>query len=232
MTDQERIFAVCVISASWFKFLDKKEGIHTKKVSGRQLLITNPSERITEMKPNKICKRSFIMAMALAAVFALTAAWPRTAAAAGPQECSLIGTWYGNAGPLKWLGVQTAGTHDKNGEMLLHWVQVRDDLVTAYGYFPSATRITDGRGVWEMTARDEYKYTWYAYGISSSEDPPVYSVRVSGLATNTDCNNTAIDFKYEIFPGFVLPQNMTETDLFITDVAAETRVPLTVTPTP
>lgn len=96
MTDQKRIFGGSVMSASWFKFFDKKEGMHTKKVSSRQL--TNPSERTTEMKPNKICKRSFIMAIALAAVFALAAVWPRPAVAVGPAECSLIGTWYGEAG--------------------------------------------------------------------------------------------------------------------------------------
>ncbi len=175
------------------------------------------------------------MAMALAAVLALAAAWPLTAAAVGPEECGLIGTWYGNAGPLKWLGVHT-GTTITGGEMALQWVRVRDYLVTAYDVYPSATRITDGRGVWEMTARDEYKYTWYAYGIGTSADfPPVYSVRVSGTARNTDCNNTDIDFTYEIFDGFVLPQDMSGAVpvIAITDVARETRVPLTVvTPTP
>jgi hypothetical protein len=234
MTDQERIFAVCVISASRFKFLDKKEGIHKKKVSGRQL--TNPSERRTEMKPNKICKRSFIMAMALAAVCALAAAWPCAAAAAGPTECGLIGTWYGNAGsPLTWLGVHTAGSTNIKGEMVMHWVRVRDYLITAYGLYPDATRLTDGHGVWEKTVKDQYKYTWYAYGIGTSNDPPLFSVRVSGTATMTDCDNIAIDFTYEIFDGFVLPQDMSGVEPVgaITDVARETRVPLAVVaPTP
>jgi hypothetical protein len=182
------------------------------------------------MKPNKICKGSFIMAMALAAVFALAAAWPCTAAAAGPKECGLIGTWYGNAGsPLSWLGVHTAGSKITNGEMVMHWVRVKDYLLTLDGTYP-ATRLTDGHGVWEQTAKGKYKYTWYAYGIGTSNDLPLYSVRVSGTATNTDCDNIAIDFMYEIFDGFVLPQDMSGAVpvATITDVAGETRVPLTV----
>ncbi len=63
---------------------------------------------------------------------------------------------------------------------------------------------------------------------------PFYSVRVSGTATNTDCDNIAIHYTYEIFAGFVLPQDMSGLDPVgtITDVAGETRVPLTVVVTP
>ncbi len=242
MTDQERIFAVCVISASWFKFLDDKEGMHMKKVNGRQL--TNPSERTTEMKPNKICKRSFIMAMALAAVFALAAAWPRTASAVGPAECSLIGTWYGDAGySLKWLGVQTAGSTPTQGEMVLNWLRVSPRLLPL-----SATSMTGGRGVWEMTARNEYKYTWYAYGMGAGLDP-VFSVRVSGTARMmaieseslnlSACDFVLIDFTYEVFGGFLNPLEMsgaTPSETITSEEdgpAFEMRVPLTVvTPTP
>lgn len=176
------------------------------------------------------------MAIALAAVFALAAAWPRTAAAAGPAECGLIGTWYGNAGsPLSWFGVHTAGTTITKGEMLLNWVRIKDSLITVYGAYPTATRLTEGRGVWEQTGKGEYKYTWYAYGSDISANLPIYSVRVSGLARNTDCDNTAIDFTYEVFDGFVLPQDMSGAVPLgtITDVGEQTRVPLTVvTPTP
>lgn len=184
------------------------------------------------MKPNKICRRSCIVAIALVAVFALIAAWPCDSPAAGPDECGMIGTWYGSAGPLKWLGVHTAGSTITKGEMVLQWVLVRDYLVIVYDMYPDATLLTDGRGVWEMTARNEYKYTWYAYGISTLANSPIYSVRVSGLAKNTDCDNVGIDFTYEVFDGFVLPQNMSGTDpvVAIVDVARETRVPLTVVP--
>ncbi len=184
------------------------------------------------MKPNKICRRLFIVAMALVAVFVLIAASPGASPAAGPAECGMIGTWYGSAGPLKWLGVHTAGSTNTKGEMVLQWVLVRDYLVIVYDLYPDATMLTDGRGVWEMTSRNEYKYTWYAYGIGTLANAPLYSVRVSGLARNTDCDNIAIDFTYEIFDGFVLPQNMSGADPVgaIVDVAGETRVPLTVVP--
>ena len=183
------------------------------------------------MKSSKICKGSFIMAMLLTAVFALAAAWPCAATAAGPTECGLIGTWYGSVGAsLKWLGVQTAGSTTAKGEMQLNWVRVQEWLVNVDGAYPTATNLTAGHGVWEQTAKGQYKYTWYAYGIGTSADPPVFSVRVSGTAKNTDCNNIAIDFTYEIFKGLVLPQDMSGATPFatITDSAGETRVPLTV----
>ena len=225
MTKQERIFAVCFISASWLKFLHKKEGIHKKKVSGWQL--TNTSKRRIEMKPNKICKRYFITAMALAAVFALAAAWPCAAPAAGPQECGLIGTWYGSAGPLSWLGVHTPGSKgDRNGEMVLHWV--KNSLITE-------GTLTDGHGVWEQTGKGQYKYTWYAYVIGTLNDGPLYSVRVSGTAENADCDTIYIHFTFEMFDRFVLPQDMSEDNFVgsIVDDAYETRLPLTtVTVTP
>ncbi len=65
---------------------------------------------------------------------------------------------------------------------------------------------------------------------------PLYSVRVSGTATNTDCNNITIEFTYEVFKGFVLPQDMTDevpVGVVPNDDARERRAPLTVvTPTP
>ena len=193
------------------------------------------------MKQNKICKRSFIVAMALAAVFALAAA----AAAVGP-ECGLIGTWYGKAGSsLTWMGGHTPGSTFTKGEMLMKWVRVRDDLLTVGYQYPTVTRLSDGHGVWEQTGKGQYKYTWYAYGsetflnstgqpLSAPVGPPVYSVRVSGTAKNADCNNIAIDFNYEVFDGFVLPQDMSTATLVgnIVDTAEETRVPLTVGPPP
>lgn len=185
------------------------------------------------MKPTKIRKRSLIMAMALAAVFALVAAWPCTIAEAGPTECGMIGTWYGDVdSPLKWLGVHTAGSSLTKGEMLLEWVRVSNELLIIYGTYPTVTRLSNGRGVWEQTVKGKYRYTWYAYGISTLDDLPVYSVRVSGLAENTDCDHVAISFTYEVFAGFVLPQAMSgfTPDLAIADYADQTRVPLTVVP--
>ncbi len=164
------------------------------------------------------------------------------AEAAGPTECSLIGTWYGDAGyALRWLGVHTAGTTITKGEMLLDWNRVSASLLDVYDLYPGATSLTGGRGVWEQTGRGQYNYTWYAYGIGTPGYSPIYSVRVSGIARNTDmigevsvnpCDNIAIDSTYEVFDGFVLPQNMSDAVpvLSIPTGVEQTRVPLTVVP--
>ncbi len=197
------------------------------------------------MKPNKIFKGSFIMAVALAAVFALAAAWPCASVAAGQKECGLIGTWAGHAyASMYWLGVHTAGsTGDKNGEMLLNWIWVDDSLLRACNTATSgtcgiATRMTPGHGVWQEIGKGQYNYTWYAYGIDDS-GTPVFSVRVSGLATNTDCDNVAIVFTYEVFAAPVFPPQDTSGLTPVVTIpgapgkSGETRVPLTaVTPTP
>ena len=200
------------------------------------------------MKPKKICRRSFITAMALAALFAFAAASPCAAAPPAPKQCGLIGTWYGHAySSLKWLGVHTAGStggiigalllDDTIGEMLLNWVFVADGLLDACYSADNtcgiATSMTPGHGVWQQTSMGQYNYTWYAYGIDDSGNP-VFSVRVRGTATNTDCNNVAIVFTYEVFKGLVLPQNMSASTPVVTipgepGKSGETRVPL-VTP--
>ncbi len=189
------------------------------------------------------------MAMALAAVFTLAAMWPCASSAAGPAECGLIGTWYGDVGySLRWLGVQTAGTHDKNGEMVLDWVRVSSHLLDVNGQYLDATSLTAGRGVWEQTTKGKYNYTWYAYGIGTPGFSPIYSVRVSGIARNINmlgdqrvnpCDYILIDFVYEVFDGFILPQDMSgETPVATISSASddspgiEVRVPLTVTPPP
>jgi hypothetical protein len=183
----------------------------------------------------KIYQKSFMMGVILAVVFGLAALWPSASAAAGPSECTLIGTWNGNAGsPLKWLGIHTAGSSPTKGEMLLEWLQVRNDLLVLDDNYPSVKLLTQGHGVWEQTSRGKYKYTWYAYGKESLTDPPSYSVRVSGIASITNCNYAAIVFTYEIFDGFVLPQDMSAATPigYIADYAEQTRVPLTVVTPP
>jgi hypothetical protein len=156
------------------------------------------------------------------------------------KECGLIGTWYGHAySSMKWLAVHTAGSKDaRNGEMLLNWVFVSSGLLQVNGY--PATSLTPGHGVWELTdkgpcwtGKGQYNYTWYAYGLNDSGNV-VYSLRVRGLAKNTDCDNVAIDFTYEVFDGLVTPQDMSESTPVYTiqsvpGKSGETRVPL-VTP--
>lgn len=128
-----------------------------------------------------------------------------------------------------WLGIQTAGSTDaKNGEMLLNWVYVAGDLLNAGS--SQASRMTPGHGVWEQISNGTYRYTWYAYGIDSWGSP-LFSIRVKGLATNTDSNNVAISYTYDVFAPAVLPQDMSGATpvATITGNAEETRVPL-VTP--
>ena len=182
------------------------------------------------------------LAMVLTALLVIVATGTVAWDSPGPdsKECGLIGTWYGHAySTMTWLAVQTAGSKDaRNGEMLLNWVHVSSGLLQVNGY--PATSLTPGHGVWELTdkgpccsGKGQYNYTWYAYGLNASGNV-LYSVRVSGLATNTDCDDVAIDFTYEVFDGQVLPQDMSEgTPVFTIQSepgnSGETRVPL-VTP--
>jgi hypothetical protein len=193
-----------------------------KKVSCR--LLTNPSERRIKMKARKIFKRSFIMVMLVAVVFVLDTGWSN-AVAAGPKECSVIGTWAGNAGDdMYWLGGHTAGSTLIKGELLLDLIFVSDDLLQ------NATRLTPGRGVWESTGKGEYKYTWYAYGINESGEP-IYTVRVSGTSTIKDCDTNIIQYLYEIFQTNSAwpPQDLSgDPDYSMSGVAYESRIRLKV----
>ena len=187
------------------------------------------------------------LAMVLTALLVIVATGTVAWDSPGPdsKECGLIGTWYGHAySSLKWLAVQTAGSKDaRNGEMLLNWVYVSGSLLHVKGAsinYSNVTHMTPGHGVWEQIdkgpyryGKGQYNYTWYAYGLNASGNV-VYSLRVRGLAKNTDCDNVAIDFTYEVFDGLVLPQDMSESTPVFTiqsepGNSGETRVPL-VTP--
>lgn len=170
-----------------------------------------------------------------------TTAWAGTGTGPGPdsKECGLIGTWSGWADyawptsstaptpSIAWLGIHTAGSQNaKNGEMLLNWVFVNGNLLTLYGHYP-ASHLTPGHGVWEQINNNQYSYTWYAYGLDASGSP-LYSVKVSGLVTNMNCDNASITYKYEVFNGLVSPQNMSSSPYATKlGIAGETRVPLT-----
>jgi hypothetical protein len=175
-------------------------------------------------------KRSFTMV--LTAVLAIAVMSTAAGAAPGPSSkgCSLVGTWSGWAdhtwpnSSMAWLAVQTADNATK-GEILMNWVFVRSELLS-FGEVV-ASHLTPGHGVWEQTANGQYKYTWYAYGIDADGNP-VFSVRVSGVVTTTDCNNVSITYAYEVFAGQVAPQDMSsENAIYGTGgEAGETRVPL------
>jgi hypothetical protein len=190
------------------------------------------------MKTHRKFTGALSAALAIAAIS--TVAWAGPGPGPGPKECGLIGTWSGSAGSsLVWLAIHTAGsTDDKNGEMLLDWVYVSPYLlnpssVTVFTGSP-ATRMTGGHGVWQQISKGQYKgqynYTWYTYGINA-DGFPVYTVRVTGVAATAKCDDVSISYTYEVFPPTFPPQNVSGTPLYSTsDGAAETRVPLTVTP--
>jgi len=179
------------------------------------------------MKTRHKLSRVLTAAVALAVVSG--AAW------ASPDQCGRIGTWFGSAGSptpiLTWFGVDTEGKNDKNGEMILDWVFV--DPTWGNPNFSLATRLTGGRGVWEKIHKNEYKYTWYAYGIMNNGFP-LYSIRVSGFVSQADCDQAGIDYTVEFFVPPVAPQNMSMPGVtpvgVHTGTATETRVPLVVTP--
>lgn len=109
--------------------------------------------------------------------------------------------------------------------MLLNWLYINPNLL-----FNNATSMTPGHGVWQQTGKGQYQYTWYAYGLDASGNR-VFSVRTSGIATNTDCNNVAISYTYEVFVPAVLPNQMSGASPVgvITDTdGGETRLPLVV----
>lgn len=147
--------------------------------------------------PNTLI-RTLTAACATAALASATWAAPATA----PAECALVGSWSGyETGDLYWLGTHTPGTYPTGGSMQMDWTYVSPSLLSG------AARLTGGRGVWEQVRKGQYKYTWYAYGIDASGGI-FYTVRVSGLAQNTDCNSVQIGYKYEIFYPPVEPQQM------------------------
>ncbi len=155
------------------------------------------------------------LAIVLTAVLVIAS----TGTAAGPaspptsKETGLIGSWEGGTADeyLAWMAIHTPGSNTTSGEMLMNWVYVRSGLIQVSGHYPGATRLTPGHGVWAQTGKGEYKYTWYAYGMSETADgTPVlhYTARVTGLATMADIDNVSISYTYDVFGGYVAPQDM------------------------
>jgi hypothetical protein len=174
------------------------------------------------------------LTVVLTAALAITAIGAPPWAAPGPdsKDSGLIGTWYGHSdGAIRWLAVHTAGSNFTSGQMLMNWVSVAPKYLTYGDTYSSVTRLTPGHGVWEQIGKGQYKYTWYAYGIPDTGDP-LYTLRVSGVAKNTDSDNVSIDFTYEVFDGRLEPHEIsghTPLNFPLPGTAEETRVPL-VTP--
>ena len=161
----------------------------------------------------------------------VSAAISAAALAAGPTECGLIGTWLGEEpNDMVWLGVHTAGSATTKGVMQMNWVYVNPSLQAP------ETTLMPGVGAWEQTGRGQYNYTWYAYGIDKVIGEPVYSVRVSGTATNATCDKVNITYVYEIYYPAVGPADMSLSNPNLAGLksgtASETRLPLTVVTLP
>ena len=135
-------------------------------------------------------RQTFIRALAAALAFA---AFSSVAFAAPPaKECGFIGTWTGGEGDdVAFLGVHTPGTSDTNGQMALDWYYVNPSFIG-----PDAT-LSNARGIWEQTAKGQFKYTWYAVVTDTSTFQMAW-VRVSGTATNASCNELQITWTFEI----------------------------------
>jgi hypothetical protein len=176
------------------------------------------------MKAINIFKRSFIIIMLVALIYALDVGWS-TSVAADPKECGVSGTWASNAGDdIYWMGGHTAGSTIIKGESLFDGVFVSED------FLQKAMLLTPGHGVWESTGKGEYKYTWYAYGINESAEP-IYTIRVSGTSPNKDYNTKILQYVYEIFQTNLVwpPQDLSGDPEYPTSgVAYESRIQLMV----
>jgi hypothetical protein len=184
-------------------------------------------------------KRNFAIVLTAVLVIAAigTAAW--AAETPIPKATGLAGSWTGGTADeyMEWMAIHTPGTNPTGGEMLMNWVKVDPRLIQVSGLFPGATRLTPGHGVWEKTevsghfpgatrltpghgdwektVKGQYMYTWYAYGMGDIDGNPVryYTVRVTGLATMTDSDNVSISYRYDVFGGYVAPQDMSTTPI-------------------
>jgi hypothetical protein len=162
-------------------------------------------------------KRNFAIVLTAVLVIAAigTAAW--AAETPIPKATGLAGSWTGGTADeyMEWMAIHTPGTNPTGGEMLMNWVKVDPRLIQVSGHFPGATRLTPGHGDWEKTVKGQYMYTWYAYGMGDIDGNPVryYTVRVTGLATMTDSDNVSISYRYDVFGGYVAPQDMSTTPI-------------------
>jgi len=170
-----------------------------------------------------------IAIMALLAIALMTTGTLAKDKKGPPTECGLAGTWMGVPdGPLVWSAIHTADPGGMSGTMQLNWVFVGTELLTWYSKY-DVTHLSPGNGVWKKTGPDQYDYTWYAFGIGI-DGSPAYSLRVSGKATITNCDNVDITYVYELFDPPVFPWEMTGDAKWGTSgTGVEIRLPL-VTP--
>jgi hypothetical protein len=196
-----------------------------------EILVKLSKNTISRRLIMKLSRRTVLVAAVavVSAALTITATW---AAPPTSKETGLIGAWTGGTDDeyLEWMAIHT-GSNPTSGEMLLNWVYVRPGLLSVSHKYPNVTRLTAGHGVWEQIRKRQYRYTWYARGVDDAPNPIVYyTVRVTGLATVTASDNVSINYTYEVFDGFVSPQQMsTLTPFAYQGQASETRLPL-VTP--
>jgi hypothetical protein len=174
-------------------------------------------------------RRKFAGALGAIAIAAMS-----TVASAHERECGLGGTWYGEGYDAQqtyigWLAVHTTGNRDDSngGEMLFDWVFLTPQVLHTQS--TGAVGLISGRGVWEQTGRNAFRYTYYTYGINADGER-IYSIRASGRVAMASCNEVKGDYLYEIFAGAVEPHKMLGMTPFFTTTGNvfEKRVPLMV----
>jgi hypothetical protein len=138
-------------------------------------------------------KRSFIR-ISLAVVVALVVG--SGVGLAQSNNCGRVGTWFGQGDSgTTWIAIVTAGMSATVGQINMEWVLLEPTLG---GFFPTAVRVTGGKGVWEKVNQNQYKYTWVAYGLDATGQP-VYVARTSGFETIAGCDQTNITYTLELF---------------------------------
>ena len=118
------------------------------------------------------------------------------------SDCGNVGTWFGQdptEGGLRWIAINMPGTSATTGEMSLKWTMIDPSFG---GYFPDATQMTDGSGVWQLVSQGVYRFTFVTYGtmlVAGRIVVPVYAMRVSGTGTLTTCDHSEITYTAEFF---------------------------------
>lgn len=130
----------------------------------------------------------------LAAIFAVAVFAGSGGVMAPSDNCSHVGTFFGESGGATWMVANSPGKGVTEGQMVVEWVSWDP---TFGGGFP-AVRTTNPMGVWEKVNEKIYKFTWVAYGLGA-DGSVVYVARASGVSTTVDCDHLNFTFVMEFF---------------------------------
>lgn len=116
-------------------------------------------------------------------------------AMAASKNCSLIGSWFGEAGGNTWFLIVMRGSSAKAGPLYVQWTN----------YDPSPdVRVSDWMGVWEKVDDRLYKSTtlFYTYDTTGAIST---TNRLSGTTALADCDHAADALVWE---AWVAPHDM------------------------